>query len=536
MSDFVDFPLKKLLNRENIFSRLEKVEGKGNAKPSAKVGQVSQMTQNTGNLVVDGSIVVIDRSTGAQVIKIDDDGIFMQNSADAWFNFEDASGGTGTINIAATPTNVLEIVNIATTPAGTTAFYLKIGANTRRVLNLSGTGTAFNESADDVDFIIGSDTNQQFFYLDAALEKLTIDGAVVINESGADRDFRVESDTNINFLFLDASAESLSIDGAVSINASMADRDFIIATDAHAQAFMVDGQLNRVEMKDTGNVAVHIFEPFDGGTFFINEPGYDINFAYYGANDTELIFGDAGNNRVGIGTSAPGYKLDVAGDVNIVSAGNTYRVNGSDIQAGWIETTVTWTRTGNHTFTLSGDLTTTYRKGTKIRYKDGGSYEYGVVYSSSHAAGTTTVTLITNTDYAMAAATITDKYLSYIENPEGFPQWFNFDAAPSGFSAVPSSPVYRWTTNASTIFIVYSEANNGTSNATTFGATAPCVAAQTVAGVAGTLVDNGALLTTAGRVTMSSGSAAITFRSNMSTGAWTAANGKRAVAEWYYEF
>lgn len=103
---------------------------------------------------------------------------------------------------------------------------------------------------------------------------------------------------------------------------------------------------------------------------------------------------------------------------------------GIDI-TGWIAVTETWTRTGNHTFTVSGNLTTKYRKGTKVRYRDGGGDEYGVVGSSSYSSPNTTVTLITNTDYAMAATTITDTYISYIENPEGYPHWFNF--VPSGW-------------------------------------------------------------------------------------------------------
>lgn len=96
------------------------------------------------------------------------------------------------------------------------------------------------------------------------------------------------------------------------------------------------------------------------------------------------------------------------------------------IAGAWQEVTETWTRTGNHTFTVTGNVTAKYRKGTKVRYKDGGSYEYGVVGSSSYSAPNTTVTLITNTDYTMAAATITDTYISYIENPEGFPTFFNY--------------------------------------------------------------------------------------------------------------
>src|SRR3972149_805608 len=37
-------------------------------------------------------------------------------------------------------------------------------------------------------------------------------------------------------------------------------------------------------------------------------------------------------------------------------------------------------------FTVSGDVTTVFKKGTKIRYKQGGSYEYGYVESSSYGA------------------------------------------------------------------------------------------------------------------------------------------------------
>ena len=92
----------------------------------------------------------------------------------------------------------------------------------------------------------------------------------------------------------------------------------------------------------------------------------------------------------------------------------------------WELCSETWTRTGNHTFTVSGDQTAKYRKGAKLRYKDGSTYEYGTVFSSAYSAPNTTVTLFTNTDYLMAATTITDRYISFDENPEGFPVAFNY--------------------------------------------------------------------------------------------------------------
>lgn len=99
----------------------------------------------------------------------------------------------------------------------------------------------------------------------------------------------------------------------------------------------------------------------------------------------------------------------------------------TDVESGWSPCPETWTRTGNFTFTVSGDKTAKFRKGMKVRYKDGAStFDYGVVASSSFSSPTTTVTLITNDDYLMPAATITDKYVSPVENPEGFPHWFNY--------------------------------------------------------------------------------------------------------------
>jgi hypothetical protein len=92
---------------------------------------------------------------------------------------------------------------------------------------------------------------------------------------------------------------------------------------------------------------------------------------------------------------------------------------------GWILRPETWTRTGDHTFTMAGDWTSIYRKGVRVRYYDGAT-DYGTIRLSSHSAGTTTITLASNTDYAMAATTIFNRYISFDADPEGFPDFFNF--------------------------------------------------------------------------------------------------------------
>jgi hypothetical protein len=126
-------------------------------------------------------------------------------------------------------------------------------------------------------------------------------------------------------------------------------------------------------------------------------------------------------------------------DTHLASTSNPHSTTAAQVGAipidGWEARSETWTRTGNHTFTVSGDLTAIFRKYTRVQYNDG-SVEYGTVLSSSHAAGTTTVNLIPNTSYSMAATTITGKYISYLPKPTGFPD--NFTWTPSTIWTVGS--------------------------------------------------------------------------------------------------
>jgi hypothetical protein len=150
---------------------------------------------------------------------------------------------------------------------------------------------------------------------------------------------------------------------------------------------------------------------------------------------------------------------------------------------GWIPMTDTWTRTGNFTFTVSGNVTATYRKGAKVRYKDGGPFEYGVIGSSSYSSPNTTITLITNANYAMAAATITDKYLSYVENPEGFPRYFDYTPSYSASGSMTYTSVSTitatWTAKAQTIFVrVLADGTTGGTASVTLFASAPITEAS----------------------------------------------------------
>lgn len=98
---------------------------------------------------------------------------------------------------------------------------------------------------------------------------------------------------------------------------------------------------------------------------------------------------------------------------------------------GWIYANETWTYASASTFTVPGDQTAKYQKGTKLKFTQT-TIKYAVVKSVSYSSPNTTVTIITNTDYTIANAAITDNYYSYQENPQGFPDWFTFTPTING--------------------------------------------------------------------------------------------------------
>jgi len=74
---------------------------------------------------------------------------------------------------------------------------------------------------------------------------------------------------------------------------------------------------------------------FNGGTFTFNEAGADLDARFEGSSDANLIYLDAGNDRIGIKTASPSTELHVVGGVkatgNIDFDGGTFTFN--DTQA-----------------------------------------------------------------------------------------------------------------------------------------------------------------------------------------------------------
>lgn len=106
-------------------------------------------------------------------------------------------------------------------------------------------------------------------------------------------------------------------------------------------------------------------------------------------------------------------------------------VTGND---GWISTSDTWTYASASTFTVSGDQTTKYSKGTRLMWTQT-TVKYGVVVASSYSAPNTTVTIAVNTDYTIANAAITANFYSYAANPQGYPDWFAYTPTMTAFTA-----------------------------------------------------------------------------------------------------
>jgi len=146
------------------------------------------------------------------------------------------------------------------------------------------------------------------------------------------------------------------------------------------------------------------------------------------AEGGEVFFGPAANyvNKLADAVKAAQEKIGIDNSEDPDS--HDYKISEliTIIEKGWIPADETWTYASSTTFTISGDKTGKYQKGDKIRYKQGGDWKYGYIIGVSYSSPNTTITVTGGSDYSLADAAITDNYYSKVENPQGFPQWFNW--------------------------------------------------------------------------------------------------------------
>jgi len=91
---------------------------------------------------------------------------------------------------------------------------------------------------------------------------------------------------------------------------------------------------------------------------------------------------------------------------------------------GWQEAGETWTYASaddpTYTFTISGDKTSKYSAGMKIKLTQT-TVKYFIITKVAYSDPNTTITVYGGTDYDLAAVAITSPYYSMVKAPQGFP-------------------------------------------------------------------------------------------------------------------
>lgn len=194
---------------------------------------------------------------------------------------------------------------------------------------------------------------------------------------------------------------------------------------------------------------------------------------------------------------------------------------------GWIAAGETWTYLSASSVTVPTDATNKYRVGDKVKYLLNGVQQYQYIAEVS----TTVLQFIPNTDYVLTNNTITEASYSHAETPLDFPSYFNYDGAPTGFSAVPASALYTFRMTGGYISVDVTQPNAGTSDSLSFTIAAPYTAKTVAGGRWGVYaydgVDNGVVSASGGSASITSGSAVITAIPGFGiTGNWSNVLGK----------
>lgn len=142
--------------------------------------------------------------------------------------------------------------------------------------------------------------------------------------------------------------------------------------------------------------------------------------------------------------------------------------------------------------------------------------------------GRFTATLSATASFNWSIPTFTAENL--IQYPIYESDFMTWAPSPTGFSAVPTATLYVYRFVGKDIQLRYREGTNGTSNATSFTATAPFTALAVTNGnwnAQTNGVDNGTVLTAPSAISIITGSGTLTMLKDLSAAAWTNANGKR---------
>jgi hypothetical protein len=309
----------------------------------------------------------------------------------------------------------------------------------------------------------------------------------------------------------------------------------------------------------------------EGDIFEVNNPQADSGYNYSGININELkIYPYAGvltnitnrdtMNIVSDTSQAGSFSLALKTNglfIDRVYHANRTEFSGSDgngnylnksfyQSAGWHDLG-TLTYLSANSVTIPGNYTATntsgnpaMQTGIRLRFKQGGSWRYMVVASPGGSTPTTyntsnglsTIRATGGSDYVFDNAPITDAQYSNLENPDGWPGFFNAAPTyPSGFSTPPATVLQRFKVNGNLCTLEHRDVTNGVSNAATFTISIPIKAITltnySVNSIA-TCVDNGSLLAAPSMVNIASGYDHVSLGKDWTaTGNFTASGNKR---------
>lgn len=218
--------------------------------------------------------------------------------------------------------------------------------------------------------------------------------------------------------------------------------------------------------------------------------------------------------------------IDVGTSPKTRAIGKSYALTAGE---GWSLIPYTLTYASANSFTVSGDYTSFFKIGLKLKLVQT-TDKYFQVVSSSYSAPNTTVTITGGDDYSLANSAITSPTYSLDETPIGFPLYFSWNPTFTGFSVSPTTVDCRFKLLTYGIFCQIL-ATGGTSNANAFTITAPpgiTLPVSSTLGLVFIAIDNGAVVTTSPGKLVSDVSNRYTIQKDFAGNAWTTSGSKGA--------
>jgi hypothetical protein len=220
-------------------------------------------------------------------------------------------GVTGISTTASTITSLTTNGDITLTPNGTGQVAVSSNMTVTGDLTVNGTTTTIDSQT-----LVVEDPLIQLAKNNSGGDANTFDQGLFMNRG---------SDDNVSFMWDESADEFVAAitsgeDGTTAGNVTIDSYADFKAKDIESSGGNFIGSAQGITTLTTSSTVI-----FDGGTFTFNEAGADLDARFEGDNDQNLLFIDAGTDRIGIGTGTPSYSLDIGSktDAVLLPQGNT---------------------------------------------------------------------------------------------------------------------------------------------------------------------------------------------------------------------